>query len=154
MYPKSVRAFQKENKKVLCHVVLLHSSQHWRWMVKASLKQNAHRRRQGDKHDKFCTWFKLSLVIKSFIINPHAEDWDSYCSWGFSDWKNETFAALLLSYFLWPLWLWLKVLLQNDRTPALSSVCKHDSLGFKGTHHCCCVFLLSETGPPLAWGLN
>lgn len=97
--PNPRELFRKRTKKVLCHVVLLHSSQHWRWMVKASLKQNSYRQRQGHKYDKFCTWFKLSLVIKSFIINPHAEDWDSYCSWGFSDWKNETFAALLLFFF-------------------------------------------------------
>lgn len=152
--PNPRELFRKRTKKVLCHVVLLHSSQHWRWMVKASLKQNSYRQRQGHKYDKFCTWFKLSLVIKSFIINPHAEDWDSYCSWGFSDWKNETFAALLLFFFLWPPWFWLKVLLQNDRTAALSSVSKHDGLGFKGIHHCCCAFLFNKIGPPLTWRLN
>lgn len=123
--PNLWELFRKRTWKVLHHVVLLYSSQCWRWAVKASLKQNSHRWGQGDKHDKLCTWFKLSLVIKPFIINPHAEDRDSYCSWGFSDWKNETFAALLLSYFLWP--PWLKFLLQNDRTAALSSVSKHDS---------------------------
>lgn len=32
---------------------------------------------------------------------------------------------------------------------------KNYSLGFKGNHrHHWCVFLLTETGPPLAWGLN